>query len=198
MKKLLLAAIAVVLTTPVFATEIEAPPSCLPGIVTFQYSSDSEPVMRVENANEVIACAVALVEIQLEKQQQNVVDMNYQISSLAQYNADIKAEADAANEKLAQLQEEYDWLNGVAVQLQTYGQDVGDVIAMYNSNDAKRWFKPSERAEFIDDLYSFIVGKLDELEARQSDLKRAEDRIRELEKQIEWHKSGGHWNPTNW
>ena len=198
MKEVLLAVVAAVLTTPVFATQIEAPASCLPGIVTFQYSSDSEPVMRVENANEVIACAVELVEIQLEKQQQNVVDMNYQISALAQYNADIKAEVDAANAKLAKLQEEYDWLNNVAVQLQTYGQDVGDVIAKYNKNDAKRWFKGSDRAAFIDDLYSFIVGKLDELKDRKSDLKRAEDRIRELEEQIDWYKSGGHWNPTNW
>ena len=198
MKKLGLAVVAAVLTTPAFATEIEAPASCLPGIVTFQYSSDSEPVMRVENANQVIACAVALVEAQLEKQIQNVVDMNYQISTLAQYNADIKAEVDTLEAELAQLQEDYDWAYNVALQQQNYGQDVGDVIAKYNKNDAKRWFKGSDRAAFIDDLYTFIVGKLDELEDRKSDLKRSEDRIRQLEEQIQWHKEGGYWNPTHW
>ena len=125
-------------------------------------------------------------------------NQNDQIQALAQYNADLKAEVDATNAANAQLQEDYDWAYGVAVQLQNYGQDVGDVIATYNSNDAKRWFKPSDRAAFVDDLYSFLVSKLDELQARKTDLKRAEDRIRDLEEELHFHKSGGHWNPTNW
>ena len=29
-------------------------------------------------------------------------------------------------------------------------------------------------------------------------LKSAEDRIRELERELRHHKSGGYWNPTNW
>ena len=51
---------------------------------------------------------------------------------------------------------------------------------------------------FAKDPVGYMQFAFDYLEARQADLRRAEDRIRELEDKLEFYKSGGHWNPTNW
>ena len=66
---------------------------------------------------------------------------------------------------------------------------VEDVISGYNSNDAKKFAK--NPAGLIDGVYAYLVDRL-------ADLKRAEDRIRQLEDKLKYYKSGGAWNPGNW
>ena len=64
---------------------------------------------------------------------------------------------------------------------------VVDVISGYNSRDAERFAKDS--AGFIDDFYTWVIARLD-------DLKRAEDRVRYLESKIKKNNNPLDWN--NW
>ena len=92
----------------------------------------------------------------------------------------------------AGLQQELDAANTALEHTSQNTQHMFDILAVitdYNTKDAKRFTQ--DPAGLIDGVYSYLVDRL-------GDLRRAEDRIRELEKAIQWHKEGGYWNPTHW
>ena len=66
---------------------------------------------------------------------------------------------------------------------------VEGVIANYNSRDADRFAK--DPTGLVNDVYVYLIDRL-------ADLKRAEDRVRQLEDKLDYYRSGGAWNPTNW
>ena len=51
---------------------------------------------------------------------------------------------------------------------------------------------------FAKDPVGYMAFAFNYLEDRQADLRRAEDRIRQLEDKLDYYRSGGAWNPGNW
>ena len=66
---------------------------------------------------------------------------------------------------------------------------VESVIGKYNSRDADRFAK--DPTGLVNDVYVYLIDRL-------ADLKRAEDRVRQLEDKLDYYRSGGAWNPGNW
>ena len=132
---------------------------------------------------------IAVLEQEVKDANNN---QNAQIQKLAQYNADIKAELLATATRMLEAESSLEEANAELEHTRQNTQHMFDVtaaIANHNSNDAKAFTQ--DPAGLIDRFYIFTIDRLD-------DLKRAEGRIRALEKELEFHKSGGHWNPTNW
>ena len=112
---------------------------------------------------------------------------NTQIQQLAQYNADLKAELDSTKIKLAALNVELQAANAP-----NESDEIVAGIQQVVSNHKKR-----AGDNFANDPVGYMQFAFNYLEDRQADLRRAEDRIRELEKELKHHRSGGYWNPTN-
>ena len=66
---------------------------------------------------------------------------------------------------------------------------ISEVVHNHKSNAGKNFDK---------NPVGYMTFAFKYLEDRQADLRRAEDRIRDLEEQIQWHKDGGYWNPSHW
>ena len=66
---------------------------------------------------------------------------------------------------------------------------ISEVVHNHKSNAGKNFDK---------NPVGYMAFAFDYLEDRQADLRRAEDRIRELEDKLDYYRSGGAWNPTNW
>ena len=119
-------------------------------------------------------------------------EQNSQIQALAAYNKEIKAELLKtatrmlnAERALEEAQAELAAPNASAEVL----AGIQEVITDHKSQAG---------ANFAKDPIGYITFAFNYLEDRLADLKRTEDRIRDLEEQIEFHKEGGYWNPTNW
>ena len=119
-------------------------------------------------------------------------EQNSQIQALAAYNKEIKAELLKtatrmlnAERALEEAQAELAAPNASAEVL----AGIQEVITDHKSQAG---------ANFAKDPIGYITFAFNYLEDRVADLKNAEDHIRDLEEQIEFHKEGGYWNPTNW
>ena len=220
MNKLVLAATAVMMSAGVSsAGSLEVSNACIVGhgVSTL---TDGREVVDLDSVNEMIACMIAEEAEKTAKETDRVVtyiaaweeakakvieliyeiavleakldDVDYgqntQIQQLAQYNADLKAELDSTKIKLAALNVELQAANAP-----NESDEIVAGIQQVVSNHKKR-----AGDNFANDPVGYMQFAFNYLEDRQADLRRAEDRIRELEKELKHHRSGGYWNPTNW
>ena len=219
MKNLVLAAVAATMIPAVSsAGSLEVSNACIVGhgVSTLH---DGREVVDLDSVNEMIACMVAeeaektakeaarvqtyiaaweeakakvvelLYEIAALEHKLDDVDygQNAQIQELAQYNADIKAELLKTATRMLEAEAALEELqNDPSAEIVA---GISEVVHNHKSNAGKNFDK---------NPVGYMAFAFSYLEDRQADLRRAEDRIRELEKQIKWHKDGGYWNPTNW
>ena len=154
--------------------------------------SDEDALIVMQSNVESLTQAIEGFEAQKAKDQATINDQNSQIQALAAYNADIKAELLKtatrmlnAERALEEAQAELAAPNESAEVLAGIQEVITDHKAQAGANFAK-------------DPVGYITFAFNYLEDRVADLKNAEDHIRDLEEQIEFHKEGGYWNPTNW
>ena len=105
-----------------------------------------------------------------EEAKDKVIELIYDIAVLEQKVKDANSDGAALNQELV----------GTVATLESTQRQLDKVKA-----DLKNWQK----------WLSYWEPEAKRLQKRERFLV---DKIRELEKRIDWFKSGGHWNPTNW
>ena len=98
--------------------------------------------------------------------------------ALDQGDFGLQQELNAANSELAHTRQNTEYMFGIL-----------EVVTNH---------KAQAGSNFAKDPVGYMQFAFDYLEARQADLRRAEDRIRQLEDKLKYYRSGGSWNPTNW
>ena len=222
MKNLIVAVATATLLAPAMASagSLEVSNACIVGhgVSTLH---DGREVVDLDSVNEMVACMVAeeaektakeadrvvtyiaaweeakakvielIYEIAVLEQKLNDVDygQNTQIQELAQYNADIKAELLKTATRMLEAEAALEELQNAPNTSAGIVAGISKVVHNHKSNAGKNFDK---------NPVGYMAFAFDYLEKRQKDLRRAEDRIRQLEEQIQWHKEGGYWNPTHW
>ena len=105
-----------------------------------------------------------------EEAKDKVIELIYDIAVLEQKVKDANSDGAALNQELV----------GTVAALESTQRQLDKVKA-----DLKNWQK----------WLSYWEPEAKRLQKRERFLV---DKIRELEKKIDWFRSGGHWNPTNW
>ena len=159
-----------------------------------EFLDDQNDVLAAENAD--LKAQLAAIDDAVDDQ---VVFQNSQIQALAQYNAELKAEIEAIRAEL--LKTATRMLNAESALEEAQAElaapnESAEVLA--GIQEVITDHKSQAGANFAKDPIGYITFAFNYLEDRVADLKRAEDHIRDLEEQIEFHKEGGYWNPTNW
>ena len=199
MKKLVLAAVAATMSAGVSsAGTLEVPNTCIVGH-GFSTLHDGREVVDLDSVNEMVACII-------DEQLSQTAILESELAAAEGYADTYQAAMDKANAKLITMTENRDnWRNVAENNLDRIEElkaelsdaeqalnhtgantqrmsDVTAAIANHNPRDAKKF--TNDPAGFIDEFYVWVIDRL-------GDLKRAEDRIRELE-------SGKNNNPLNW
>ena len=156
-----------------------------------EFLDDQNDVLAAENAD--LKAQLAAIDDAVDDQ---VVFQNSQIQALAAYNAELKAEIEAIRAELLKTATRMLNAESALEELQNAPNASAEVLA--GIQEVITDHKSQAGANFAKDPIGYITFAFNYLEDRVADLKNAEDHIRDLEEQIEFHKEGGYWNPTNW